>query len=118
MTIACRRLDENNDYTFGRGRGDYISDIDAVAQIIKTRLRLFLKEWWEDQADGLPLFQDILTYGFKKEKADQIIAERVLGSPYVNSITSLSSNYNGDTRRYSIIIEVDTDFGVLQITNE
>ena len=52
--MLYRRLDENWDYCFGRGRQNYISGLDAVVQAIKTRLQLLKEEWWEDQNDKMP----------------------------------------------------------------
>ena len=54
-TIKVRRLDEMYDPEFGGGKNSYVSDLDAVAQIIKSRLLLFKGEWWEDLNIGLPV---------------------------------------------------------------
>ena len=58
--MIYRRLDADYDYTFGQGKQDFVSGVDAVAQAIYTRLFLLFGEWWEDQKDGLPLWQSII----------------------------------------------------------
>ncbi len=54
--MIYRKLDENRDYIFGRGKNAYPEGADAVAQAIKSRLLLLYSEWWEDLEDGLPIF--------------------------------------------------------------
>ena len=55
--MRYRRLTATGDYVFGQGSLDYLSDADAAAQAVKTKLKLLLGEWWENTGDGLPLFQ-------------------------------------------------------------
>jgi hypothetical protein len=59
-TITYRKLDQNGDPLFGNGAANFVSDIDAVAQAIGTRLRLLQGEWWENTNAGTPLFQSML----------------------------------------------------------
>ena len=67
--MICRRLDENHDYCFGRGFGDYLQDVsgnpEAIAQSIKTRLLLFLGEWWKDLRRSSSLAED---FGSKNQR--------------------------------------------------
>lgn len=58
--MKTRKLDKNGDYSFGQNVQDYISDINAVAQNIKTKVSLFQGEWWEDLGVGIPMFQSII----------------------------------------------------------
>lgn len=116
--MIYRRLDENWDYTFGNGKGNFISGVDAVAQAIATRLKLFMGEWWADRNDGLPLFQSILGYaGKNKETVDRLITERILGTQNVTGIKGITSSYSPDTRAYQFSATVDTAFGSVVVTN-
>lgn len=125
--MKYRRLDINHDYVFGSGKSDYLSDVDAVAQAIKTRLLLFLGEWWEDQEDGLPMWQSILgVMGAKQETVDRLIQERIMNTQgvvngvmtnVVTGISSLYSSLNRDTREYSFYAEINTVFGSVAVTN-
>lgn len=71
--MIYRKLDQNGDYVFGGNGSCYISGLNAVKQAILTRLRLLLGEWWEDETDGLPLWQKILAARDKKEAERQIL---------------------------------------------
>ena len=127
--MICRRLDENHDYCFGRGLGDYLQDVsgnpEAIAQSIKTRLLLFLGEWWKDLRDGLPLWQKILGARVKDKKIiDKIITDRIQGLKMPNgnyaitAIKEVESEYDVETRAYSFTCRVDTIYGELYITNK
>jgi hypothetical protein len=126
--MKYRRLDSQHDMTFGRGKNDYLVDITgnpvAVAQAIKTRLLLFLGEWWEDLDDGLPLWQQILGSRLRnKAVVDQILVKRIKetrlpdGEYPVLDVLNVESTYDGDTREYSFECEVDTIYGQLTVTN-
>ncbi len=117
MNMSYRRLDSNGDYIFGGGRSMYLRGADAVAQAIRTRLLLLKNEWWEDQLDGLPLWQQILgqNNGGKKNIVDGLIQARIMDWPPVLSISSVSSTYDPDTRAYSFSAVADTVFGQIVI---
>lgn len=109
-TILNRRLDENFEPTFGQGQQDFISDTEAVAQAIRTRLLLLQGEWWLDTTDGLPLWQQILGTRNNVQSINILIQDRILGTPQVKSITSMSGNLDHNTRAYSFTATVLTNF--------
>lgn len=117
-TITVRRLDANYEPVHGNGQNDFLTDADAVAQIIGTRLRLLMGEWWEDQGQGLPLFQEILGYGSTTDQIDLLIQTNILGGSYVQGISSYSSSYDGSARAYSFAAQVTTDFGPVTVSNQ
>jgi hypothetical protein len=105
------------DFTFGQGVASYLLDIDAVAQAIRTKILLFLGEWWEDQEDGLPMWQKILgVMGARKEIIDGLITKRTLETPNVTSIASWSSILDSANRSYSFQGVVNTAYGQVTIT--
>lgn len=115
--MKYRRL-INGDYSFGRGKSDYLSDIDAVAQAIVTRLLLLKGEWWEDLNDGLPLFQEILGVSRSMAKVDRLISERILDTENVIDISDIDTDFNAETRKYVYGAKVDTEFGSMFIEGE
>lgn len=115
--MIYRRQTATGDYTFGQNNLDYLSQKEATAQAIKTRLKLLLGEWWEDTEDGLPLFQQILRQRNTAEgmqTIDLLIKERINNTPHVLEITAFKSWTEG--RAYKAEISVDTDFGELTET--
>ena len=110
--MKYRTLDENGDSTFGKQ--NFLTGLEAVAQAILTRLRLLYGEWWEDTADGLPLFESILgAYGgdVAREAVDLIISERIQGTQNVTALVSYESTFDPNTRDYAAHCIVDTTFG-------
>src|SRR4051812_33849515 len=102
-TITYRKLDPNGDPLHGNGQGCFVSDLDAVAQAIRTRLRLLKGEWWESLDSGTPLFQNILgTAGAGKSPSAValILTSRILGTPYVLSVSDVATSYNPATRAF------------------
>ncbi len=79
---------------------------------MKTRLRLLLGEWWENTADGLPLFEEIVGRFFSTmggiERVDLIFADRIMGTQGVAEIKEFNSELNPNTRVYSAAITVVT----------
>ncbi len=114
-SFAYRRLDPDGDFTFGEGRANYLTGVAAVAQAIKTRLRLLQAEWWEDLGDGLPLWQKILGSRSNKEIVDQLILARIEGAPNVTGTSSAASAYNPDSRAYSFSASAGTAFGPVTV---
>src|ERR1700744_5567744 len=114
--ITVRALGANNEPQMGQGQGNFLSDADAVAQIIRTRLLLLEGEWWENLDEGLPLWQNILTYGANNLAAlDLFIQDRISGAPYVTRVSNVQSSIVN--RRLSYSATVQTDFGPITITN-
>jgi hypothetical protein len=114
--MKYRALDERGDYTFGSRK--FLTKHEAVAQAITTRLRLLYGEWWENTADGLPLFQQILgAYGGDKARAtvDLLISERIQGTQDVTALLAYESSFDPDTRLYSASCTVKTAFGELKL---
>lgn len=114
--MKYRRLDENGDMTFGQGASNFLTGVDAVAQAIMTRLKLYLNEWWENLDDGLPLWQQILAAPATQENIDAIdliIRNRILGTLDVKAVEDFESIYSAQTRKYQFVSTVDTNYGEL-----
>ena len=117
-TIRVRKLDANWDPVYGNGQDDYVYDVYAVMQIIQSRLRLWLAEWWEDLDEGLPMFQKILgKMSTSKMAVDRLIQARIAETIYVTSVVSFVSSFNSSTREYTCQATVNTEFGTIVVTN-
>ena len=117
--MIYRRLSKDWDYTFGNGTSNYIKGAEAVAQAIKSRLLLLYGAWWEDQEDGLPLWQKILGSSGRPENqqaVDLIIRDRISETEGVLAITAWTSSF--ENRNYVFQALVETQFGALSVSNE
>ena len=115
-TITVRKLDSNWDPVWGNGQADYISDVDAVTQIIKQRLLFFLGEWWENRGAGTPMFQSILGANRSIDAVAAIIKNVILATVYVTGVSNLAVSYISSTRGFTYSCSVQTQFGTVTIS--
>jgi len=108
---------------FGQSQKDFLQGIDAVAQAIQTRLRLFTGEWWEDQKDGLPVWTQIIGFGGNnKDKIGTVITKRILETKLndtrlVSGMSNVVNDFNGITRKYTYTGSAKSIYGLITITN-
>jgi hypothetical protein len=115
--ITVRKLDANWDPLWGNGQNDYISDGDAVTQIIKQKLLFFQSEWWENRQLGTPMFQSILGANRSIDAVTAIIKNAILSAPYVTGVGNLAVKYVSDDRTYSYSCDAQTPFGTITVSN-
>jgi len=121
-TILYRRIDTSNgqyEPVWGVDQAAFNSDLQAVAQLILTRLKLNTGEWFENLLDGLPLWQQILGQGHGKNQAflNLLIQQRIRKTYGVVGVSNVQSSYNSSTRSYSFSCTVKTQFGSLSLSN-
>lgn len=105
MRIAAITAD--GDWQFGRSKSGYLQGHAAVKQLVVTRLRSFVNDWFLDTAAGIDWFR--LCSGRNTE--EQILREVrrvVLGTEGVLTIDFLSVTLDRATRAVSISIRVGT----------
>lgn len=112
--MTVRKLDDNND--IATSGTQFISKQKEIAQTVKTRLMLFLGEYFRDINDGTPWFQDILGKGQNLDVRDAAIKRRVLQSNGVLSIFEFNTDFDLQTRKYSVSMGIITPFGNELIT--
>ena len=109
--MRYRKLDENGDYTFGGQQADFYRDqVEAVAQAVLTRLKLFAGEWFLDQTEGMPWRTDVLGK-YTAGTADGAIRARILGTQSVTSISDYSSTVDRSTRKLAVTVTINTQYG-------
>lgn len=124
-TSRVRRLDRNNDATFGKGAANYASGSESTEQRLVCALRLILGECFLDTDRGVPWIQaeDSDTrpiLGVKPADpgaAEAIVKATILGVEGVASISSFALRLNTTTRGASIdvsVFDVDGNPIVLQ----
>lgn len=112
--MTVRKLDENGDIV--TNGTIFISGLDEIEQTIRTRLRLFLGEYFRDITDGTPWFEQILGKGVSMSAREAALRNRILRSPGVIRLTSFNTDFDLNTRKYSVTVGVLTTFGLLTVT--
>ena len=107
--MRYREMTADRDYAFLGSQTSFLANSPAtVAQAILTRMKLFAREWFLDDREGLD--KDlILGYGTQGTR-DQAIQQRILGTEGVVRIAAYSSSVDRD-RAFSVSATVDTIYG-------
>lgn len=109
--MRYRKLSSSGDYSFGNGQLDFYRDVpEAVGQAVKTRLQLWLGEWFLNTQEGTPYMLGILGK-HSKEVADVTIQDRVEGTQGMVNISQYESEINPDTRAMTVNLEINTIYG-------
>jgi len=51
--VSVRSITGAGDWTFGKGKADYVSSSKEIRQNVVTRLRSFKNDWFLDIGDGI-----------------------------------------------------------------
>lgn len=107
-----RRLSADFDYTFGASQENFlVNSAEMVAQSIRTRLLLWVDEWFADLRSGTPYPTQVLG-SHTKPTYDDAIRQRILDTAHVVEILEYSSNVNVDTRALTVDrVRVQTEYG-------
>jgi hypothetical protein len=99
---------------FGQGSANFlVNSPQAVAQLVMTRLKLSVGEWFLDSSDGTPWIGDILGANTGPTR-DAAIKSRILGTPGVTAITAYSGSVQG--RAFTVTAQVQTLYGAAPIS--
>lgn len=104
-------LSADGDYTFGQGSANFfVNSPEGVAQLVETRLRLLVGEWFLDVNEGTPWGESVLAK-LTKSVYDLAIRARILDTEGVSSITEYSSFMDTTVRKLTISAKIDTIYG-------
>lgn len=119
--ITCQLNSQpNNDPVMGATGRVFLSDINAVAQIIYTTLRLLMGEWWENLQIGFPLFQSLIgatASPQNQQGIELLIRQTIEGCPFVIQVIDFSFSTNTGTMASFFSATVSTSFGTVVVTN-
>ena len=104
--MSVRKIDDNSDWTFGQGLGNYITKDDEIAQNVVTRIKSFKNDYFLDTEQYID-WLNIL--GVKNNETLVInevrkVVQKTTGVQRVNDV-SLVEN---DRRNAIILIDFDT----------
>lgn len=100
---------------FGQSLRNFYIDVPAApAQAVKTRLLLWLGEWYLDTNEGTPYLQGVLGK-HTQTMADTTIQDRVSSTPGVTSFQNFSSSFDSERRSYSARLTLNTVYGLTEV---
>ena len=112
--LCVQALDSNYEPVWGSDQQNLLYDLDAVRQIIMTRLNLWAGEWWENQSLGLPMWQSIMDQraGQRAQQAmSQLIQAQITSVPFVTGISNVQLSYDSSKRSLRFSCDVQTSLG-------
>lgn len=113
--MRYRKLSPTGDYVFGNGQKDFYRDVpEAVGQAVKTRLLLWLGEWFLDTTEGTPYMQGVLGK-HSQDLANATIQDRAINTQGMVDIKNYQSNVNQEARAMTVQFNIDTIYGPSQV---
>lgn len=112
MTVR-KLLDSGDIATSG---SQFVSGASEVAQTIKTRLQLFLGEYFRDVAEGTDWFGRILGKNVGLGRAEAEIKRRIAQTPDVRAITGFQFDFDTASRTATVTCSVATPYGEASVT--
>lgn len=109
--MIVRSLDVNHDWTFGAGKNNYRTNLNALSQNIKTRLLSFLGDCFFDLTAGINWVYYLGSRN-KQDELQMVIADTILGTQNVLRIEKLNLSINNH-RKISLQYTIDTALGRL-----
>lgn len=119
--MRVRKLDENGDIVtsgviWNEGQC-------AIAQTIKTRLKLFLGEYFRDITEGVPWFEKpdgsngILQKGYSLTQVESLLRNTISRTTGVLTILSFNSDYDENRRQLTVNAIVATEYGTVEVSD-
>jgi len=105
MKVAA--IDSTGDWTFGRGLSGYLQGTAAVKQMVQTRLREFVNDWFLDTAAGIDWIRLCSGRNTQPELLREV-RRVVLATDGVLTLDYLSVDLDRQTRALSIALRVGT----------
>ncbi len=114
--MTVRHIDPDTGDIITGGEMQFIIGREEIAQTVKTRLALFLGEYFRNILDGTPWYEQILGKFTSLDVAESVLRVRIASTPGVIRLTSFDTDFDIDTRRYSVTAGILTAFGVDEVT--
>lgn len=101
--MIFRNLDENSDWTFGRGKGCYVRDNQAIGLNIKTRLLSWVNDCFFDLPAGIDWLNRLGSKN-QRELLELDLRRVIMQSEGVTGILEVSTQLvgRGFTANYSV----------------
>lgn len=90
---------------------EMVSDGEAIAQACRIHLQWFLGEWFLDEEEGFPWFEQVLVKNPDFVAVRELVRSYLLEVTGVRDVTSLDLRFDPAERVATIGFTVSTDFG-------
>jgi hypothetical protein len=111
--MIFRALDSDNDWTFGKGKQNYATGLNAIKLNVGTRLKSWKGNCFFAEDEGVD-WNNLLDVG-TKNLLDADLKRVILQSEGILRINSFESEIDRDTRDYSASTEILTIYGVSRL---
>lgn len=105
--MKVSRIDENGDWVFGRGEGNYATGNKAIEINIITKLRSFQNDWFLNILDYIDWYT-LLSINNNEKLIKDAIATTVLNSQGVLFVNLVDIDYNRELRKITIKVKFVT----------
>lgn len=113
--MTVRKLDDSGDIVTSGSL--FITAQSEIEQTIRTRLRLFLGEYFRDITDGTPWFEQILGKGVNMSAREAALRNRIAGTHGVIRLTAFKIDFpDVNARLLTVTASVLTEYGIAMVT--
>lgn len=109
--MKIRAIDDDGDFTFGKGKANYKTEKDAIVQNVITRLRSWKGDCFYATAEGVD-YNNFLSVG-TKSFLDSDIKRVILQSEGILSLQDFSSEV--EDREYTCKVTLLTIYGAAEL---
>jgi hypothetical protein len=115
--MRYRKLSPTGDMVFGQNLNSFFINVpEAVAQAAKTRLNMYVGDWYLNILDGTPWNTKVLGK-YTGSTRDPAVRARILETQGLLSITNYGSTFNDITRKYSVNASISTIYGTATLAS-
>lgn len=113
--MTVRRLDAETGDIVTRGSQFFNGGREEIEQTIRTRLWLYLGEYFRDVTDGTPWHEQILGKFASLSTVEAVLRARIANTPGVIRLVSFSTDFDVNTRKYSFSAQALTAQGLVEL---
>lgn len=103
----------DRDYVLEAGGLVWLEGIEALAQILRNRLSLFLGEWFAAPDAGIDWFTLLEQKRFPEKRIQKAVRAALAADPRVSRVASVTAEFSRSTRTVSIAFQCETTEGLL-----
>lgn len=113
--MTVRRIDPVTGDIATSGEQQFIGGREEIAQTVKTRLALFLGEYFRDITTGTPWYEQILGKFTSLDVAEAALRMRIASTPGVIRLTNFDTDFDINSRNYTVTAGILTTYGVDEV---